>query len=305
MISLKLSINDFDFLKSFDLQIETSTDKYNKNKLNLFTLKVNSNEFDYKLLHENLLDPLIDFSLSRRIKQQYSNKPGTLTNKAKEKFVDYINNTGELGELLLYCFLETHLNAPKILSKLELKTSNNQYVNGSDGVHFLKLDNGDFQLIFGESKTIKNLTSAITEAFKSIHEFKNETNSKGHNKSGIQYEKSLINDQLIKEALNDDELGFIEKIIYPSRENNFNVDDAFGIFIAYELTINDADKRLPNDEFRDMISQKICAEVAEKFEHIENKITDYKLFGHNFYIYILPMTNLKETKVSIQEGLFR
>lgn len=302
---MDLSINGFDFLKSFDLQIETSTDSYKKNKLNLFTLKVNANEFDYNLLHENLIDPLIDFSVSRRIKQQYRNKPGTLTKKAKEKFVDHLNNTGELGELLLYCFLESHLKAPKILSKLELKTSNNQYVNGSDGVHYLKLANGDFQLIFGESKTIKDLNSALTAAFKSIYDFKNEINSKGKSKSGIHYEKALINDHLIKEVLEPDELAFIEQIIYPTRENEFNVDDAFSVFVAFEITIDENDKKLPNDLFRELISKKICDEVTKKFDHIESKIAEYKLFGHNFYIYILPLTNLQETRISIQEGLFR
>jgi hypothetical protein len=42
-----------------------------------------------------------------------------LSQKARGKFIDYINNKGgELGELLLYCFLESHLKAPKILSNI-------------------------------------------------------------------------------------------------------------------------------------------------------------------------------------------
>ena len=55
-------------------------------------------------------------------------------------------------KLLLFCFLESQLKAPKILSKLELKTTSGLYVNGADGVHFLKLEDGNYQLIFGESK---------------------------------------------------------------------------------------------------------------------------------------------------------
>ena len=64
----------------------------------------------------------------------------------------YKRQDGELGELLLFCFLESQLKAPKILSKLELKTTSGLYVNGADGVHFLKLEDGNYQLIFGESK---------------------------------------------------------------------------------------------------------------------------------------------------------
>src|SRR5699024_1508716 len=145
---------DFDFLNSLEHLSRHCLDKHNNNKLVLFILKINADEFDYATLNENLLDPLIDFSLSIKIRDKYADKPEALAAKAREKFVDYIHNKGELGELLLYCFLESHLNAPKVLSKLELKTSTNHYVNGSDGVHFLKLSNGNYQLIFGESKTI-------------------------------------------------------------------------------------------------------------------------------------------------------
>ena len=117
-------------------------DEYGKNCLNLFILKINSNEVDYDLLINMLVDPLIDFSISRVVKDKYSSRPGMLSKKAREKFVEYTRNNGELGELLLFCFLETHLGAPKVLTKLELKTSTSHYVNGADGVHFLKLDDG-------------------------------------------------------------------------------------------------------------------------------------------------------------------
>jgi hypothetical protein len=50
---------------------------------------------------------MADFSLSRMIKEKYKDRPVELSKKAREKFIDYINNKGgELGELLLYCFLE-------------------------------------------------------------------------------------------------------------------------------------------------------------------------------------------------------
>ena len=156
---MDLSIGDFDFLDAFDNLGSFEIDEYGKNRLELFSLKINSNEFNIKILEELLIDPMVDYALSRTVKEQYKNKPATLTRKAKEKFIDYVRNKGELGELLLYCFLETHLQAPKVLSKLELKTSTSHYVNGSDGVHLLKLDNGDYQLIFGESKTCLLYTS--------------------------------------------------------------------------------------------------------------------------------------------------
>lgn len=296
---MDLSIRDFDFLDSFEYLWSEDADDYGKNKLNLFILKINANEFNYKLLQQNLLEPLLDFSVSRKVKNDYKNKQMTLSIQARERFVEHIRNTGELGELLLYCFLETHLKAPKILSKLELKTSTSHYVNGSDGVHFLKLENGDFQLIFCESKTVEDLTSAMTQAFQSINNFINEINEKGNEKSGIGYERSLISNNLVKETFCEEEKAFITNIIYPKKENDFEVDDAFGILVGFEVEISKEDKKLPNSLFREKVKQKIDKEVRKRIPHIKKKIDEYELWGYNFYIYVLPFTELDESRKSI------
>lgn len=253
---MELSINGTDFLNSFDHLESYVLDEHSKNKLELFVLKINANEFDYDTLIDNLVDPVIDYALSRKVRERYSGKSGTLARKAREKFIDYLRNKGELGELMLYCFLETHLKAPKILSKLELKTSTSHYVNGADGVHFLKLDNGNYQLIFGEAKTIQGLTAAFSDAFKSIYEFKNSLSAKGGNKSGLPYEKSLVSDSLEKEEFSEEEINFIRSVIIPRKESDFEVDDAFGIFIGYELSVKTEDKSLSNDKFREKYNLK-------------------------------------------------
>lgn len=300
---MELSIQDQSFLDSFEHVKEYDIDEYSKNKLNLFMLRVNANEFDYNTLIENLLDPVISFSVSRNVQSNYANKPAKLHKKAVEKFVNHCRNTGELGELLLYCFLECHLKAPKILSKLELKTSTSMYVNGADGVHYLKLPNGNYQLIFGESKTIKDLSDAINSAFKSIFEFKNEINSNGNEKSGINYEKSLISDNLMKESFSEGDIEFITKLIYPSRDSKFRVDDAFGIFIGYEFGISKEDKRLPNDQFVELLKSRIDDEVKTNIGKIIKAIDDNDLIGHSFYVYVLPFTNLDSSRKKVMEGV--
>lgn len=273
-----------------------------KTKLSLFVHNVNANSFNYDLLKERLLDPLIDFSLSGKTIARLQSTPGILSKRARDKFVQNMN-TGELGELLLFCFLKTHLKAPKILSKLELKTSNKFYVNGSDGIHFLKLDDGNYQIIFGESKTINRLSDAIREALQSIYDFKNEVNSKGEEKSGISYEKTLISAHLGNELFTEDEQRVIEDLIYPKESNNFNVDNAFGIFMGYEISITEDDKNLPNEDFRNTINERIKKEIENQFNNISKKIFDLGLNGHCFYIYILPFTDLDQTREDITESI--
>lgn len=293
---MNLSIGKNYFLDSFRKIQEKDINK--KNKLNIFMININANEFDYKLLEENLRDPIISYAISRKVKEKYKDQPGTLMHKAKEKFLDYFQNDGELGELLLYCFLETHLNAAKILSKLELKTTNKKYVNGSDGVHYLRLPNGNYQLIFGESKMYTDLYEAIGEAFKSIREFKDELNSKGDEKSGISFEKGLISDNLNKEFSEDDEK-FLMDIIYPKGSNEFYVDDAFGIFIGYQIDVSKEERMLPVDEFRELIKNKIIEEIDKIEKSIETRIKNRQLEGHNFYIYIVPFTQIEQKRKEI------
>lgn len=300
---MRLSVPDTSFLDSFEHLQAIDIDEYGKNKLNLFLLKTNANEFDYDLLVRNLLEPVITFSVSRKVQEEYANKPHELVKKAISHFVNHCKNSGELGELLLYAFLECQLNAPKILTKLELKTSSSLYVNGADGVHYLKLPNGNYQLIFGESKTINDPATAIREAFSSIFDFKNEVNSKGEKKSGIQYEKSLISDNLVKETFSAEDIEFINNLIYPKRENDFQVDDAFGVFIGYEMTISADDKKLPNDVFCEKIKRTVLDEIADKLDLIKKHIEDKDLCGHCFHIYILPFTDLDIKRKDVLEKL--
>lgn len=293
---MNLSIGTNNFLDSFRKIQEKDINE--KNKLNIFMININANEFDYKLLEENLRDPIISYAISRKVKEKYKNQAGTLVHKAKEKFVEYFQNDGELGELLLYCFLETHLKAAKILSKLELKTTNKKYVNGSDGVHYLKLPNGNYQLIFGESKMYTDLYDSLGEAFKSIKEFKDEINSKGEKKSGVRYEKGLISDNLNKEFDEEDEK-FLMDLIYPKGSNEFDVDDAFGIFIGYQINVTTEERKLSPDDFRELIKNKIINEIDKIEKSIETRIKNKQLEGHNFYIYIVPFTEIENTRKEI------
>ena len=296
---MNISLENTDFLNSFDLLLETTIDKHQRDRLNLYVLKINANEFNYNNLQEELVDPMIDYAVSREVKKQYSNRPGALSKKAREKFKEYSKNDGELGELLLFCFLEAHLKAQKILSKLELKTSTILYVNGADGVHFLELEDGNYQLIFGESKMYKDISMAFDKALKSLYEFKNEINENGESKSVINYEKSLISDNLSKETFSEEEKKFLKALVYPCENQRFYVDDAFGIFVGFEIEVSEDEKELPNSKFRELIHKRIIDNVEKCIKNIGDKIRNYDLQGHDFYIYVVPFTDIDSSRKEI------
>lgn len=272
-------------------------------RIEIFCFPINAKRFDKDRVIEGLFESVIEFSLSRKTQDQYKGKHRTLNKLAVDKFKEWKNNTGELGEFLLFCFLEGHLNAPKILSKLELKTSNKLYVNGSDGVHFLNLRDNQFQLIFGESKLEKELTDGLRDAFKSIYHFINEINEKNDKKSGINFERSLISSNLDKEIFTNEEKELITKIIYPIQGDDApSVDDSFGIFVGFEMDIEEARKTKSKVEFNQFVEEELKLKLNNQIQNITNYIEKYDLYGYTFYIYVLPFAKLDEDRKTILEG---
>ena len=136
-----------------------------------------------------------------------------------------------------------------------------------------------------------------------IYNFKNGINDKGNQKSGIQYEKSLISDNLFKEAFSDEERDFLESLIYPTKNRNFDVDDAFGIFIGFQIDVSDEEKGMPTADFRKLVKSRVDDEVSKCLTSIQQKIVDNKLQGHNFYIYVLPFTDINSKRKKIMEAI--
>ena len=296
---LNTSINS-SFLDLFHNELECEVEDTNS-KLNLRILKIENNQFCYPDLVKELSNAICSFSLSRKEFQDFEKgkKYGEMNAKALNRLRDYSVNDGEAGEILLFCFLESHLGAPKILTKLELKTSSNDYVKGSDGIHLLKLDAKNFQLIFGESKLEASLTDSLTSAFKSISEFIT------RDKNNIQYEMGLINSHLCKEALSEEAYQFIKSVIFPSANDPDPIqkDNAFAIFAGFDITISDDEKKMKNNEFRTLIRNRVKQEVEKRKAHIAKKIREYNLFNYMFYLYVFPFMDLDKTRKKIIEDL--
>jgi uncharacterized protein DUF1837 len=269
------------------------------NKLNVFTLKVKNNAFAYDELVKLLSNHLYHFALSRTEVQKLidAKEYSTLVKNAQEKLRVYSANEGELGEILLYCLLESHLGAPKILTKLEIKTSNNDYVKGADGVHLLKLTDNDFQVILGESKLNSDLQKGVYEAFGSLLKLIKDNKK-------LDFEIGLINSQLVKEAFNKDLYDYLKKIIIPNaREDKINTDYSFGIFLGFDIEIKKTEVNKSNTEFRTHIRDKIKKQIQDITDSINFQINKSEFIGYDFYIYIVPFSNLQTKRKDIIKEL--
>ena len=90
-------------------------------------------------------------------------------------------------------------------------------------------------------------------------------------------------------------------LLYPEDKPNTNIalDDAFSIFVGYEIDISEEQKKYSNDEFPVKIEEKIVTQLEGYNSKIYQLIEKYKLLGHTFYIFIMPFTNIDENRKKI------
>lgn len=206
---------------------------------------------------------------------------------------------GELGELLLYLFLEGRLGAPKILSKMELKTTRNQYIYGADGIFMHKLSGmygaTVYQLILGEAKIQNKWKKAIDSAFKSIINTLEECD----------IEKNLIATNILNETMSKEEAEKLKRLIIPSakedEEEGVFKENAFGIFLGYSIEYDDD---ISNIEWCKGVESKIKDDVREIKEYVMKKIIENDLKRYSFYIYMLPFNNAQEDRKNILKDAF-
>lgn len=222
----------------------------------------------------------------------------SLVTKAKEKLRKAENNDGELGEILLYCMLESHLKAPKLLTKLELKTAVNNYVNGADGVHLLKIDDSTYQFVFGESKLNSDLRRGIYNAFNSIN------NLLKDDLSNLRYEISLVNSNILKETETEESSTILKKLLIPTEnDEDLDIDYSFGIFLGFDIPISDEERRMKNSDFRILMNDKIEEAVRDVLTTLNDQIKKKEFVGYSFYIYVIPFSELDITRNKIIESL--
>lgn len=297
MMSIVTTV-DNEFLENFHLLYN---EKHDNNTLKFYCPYIDANSMSFESLINSLMEAAGHYCLSRRTWEEYKNKPMRLSRLVREKFRKLSSNKGELGELLMFSFLESDLNAPKLLSKMELKTNPNNYFNGADGVHYLKVSDENYQLIYGESKVYSDLKNGIKEAINSIHDFKYEKikDDESGELRGIRFEKGLLNAFITNEAFTPEDCEFVKSLIYPKASSKYNVDTAFAIFVLFNIDIDKKEKKRSSDDFRkwlfDILTQKITKMIPSILKLIEEK----ELSGHSIYFYLLPIEKLDENREHI------
>lgn len=129
-------------------------------------------ELFFKTIKEGILSNFV-FScteVEKKLGIKSKNTPEELFDRAIRKLSKHTAK-GELGELILFTLLDVYFGAPKILSKVSMKTNPRMPVFGADAVHG-QFTGDQFRLYLGEAKIHKNFKGAAKSAAGSINNAK-------------------------------------------------------------------------------------------------------------------------------------
>lgn len=269
----------------------------------IFCLKFDDFDFDYHGLWKHLRNNIGYYVYSRTQIKQYmdDDEISALAYDAiahiKEMIASGKMPTGnELGELLLYIFLEQVLNAPKLMSKVEFGNHGGVFTSESAGIHLLTADTTvPFnQIVLGTSMINGNLQAAIDSAFADAQKLKN----------GKKDERRFVESNIFAASFPNDVYDQLESIILPAESTGKKPATAFGMFLGYTLNGVSANGKSVDGYQNDVIDQ-LKADIINQAPFIESKITQYGLDGYSLYIYLLPFVDADEDKKDIMDKLLQ
>lgn len=273
--------------------ISLSTKK--PNDLRLYHVRLNEDTFSYAALISFLRGNIGRYVFDRAKRDEYIQK-----DKIESLNLDamsYIKGSGispdDLGDLLLYTFLESVLKAPKILSSYELSKTHSEK---SKAIHLLKRKETSgksfYQLVFGVSSIEEGLDTAIEKTAHVLNEIIS------HKDNNIQ----LIEGLDFSKTFSIDDAQVLKSILIPTKAGNPGPGIALGAFIGYKVNADTSVCDSP-DEYKKAIELQMEKDISSKTDFIHSILKKYGLDRHSIYLYFLPFNDPETDKGTIIDSL--
>lgn len=260
----------------------------NGEQLRLFHLAVQNNRFDHAGLVRLVRHNLGNYVFSRAEIEDYERNQSLqlVALEALERLRAHSRDP-RLGEILLYVFLEQILNAPKLLTKIELNRLSGQTHSQCDAIHLLLPDDSipAASVVLGTSSVVGDMQDAIDEAFESLVRI-------NRNHTGECY---LAEQTLFTKIFDEQDAQAIKNQLLPP--NGIKYDTAFAMFLSYEIGLDPT--AYSNHDYRIQLAQKMQVDIQAHAAYIANKISALNLGTHAFYVYIVPLDALPSDMESI------
>ena len=232
--------------------------------------------------YKEIKDELVKNGKSEASASQYIGR------KAKNKFRANKNSEniliqGQMGELLLYHFIQKCMKAVPLLRKMNIATSPDHERFGADAIHF-KIENGKNIIILGEAKTYTSkykFNEAFSDAIDSILN----TYNKHRSEVEVYVHEDFLDDEMNKIAEK-----YLNNTLKPVE-----------IQLVSIVTYNELSKINKTDE--DTIRKDIEKIIEERYKNFDNNKIDISknpILSRITYI-VFPVWDLKELAEKFQK----
>ncbi len=232
--------------------------------------------------YKEIKDELVKNGKSEASASQYIGR------KAKNKFRANKNSEniliqGQMGELLLYHFIQKCMKAVPLLRKMNIATSPDHERFGADAIHF-KIENGKNIIILGEAKTYTSkykFNEAFSDAIDSI------LNTYNKHRSEVEL---YVHEDFLDDEMNKIAEKYLNNTLKPVE-----------IQLVSIVTYNELSKINKTDE--DTIRKDIEKIIEERYKNFDNNKIDISknpILSRITYI-VFPVWDLKELAEKFQK----
>lgn len=230
--------------------------------------------------YEEIKKKLVNSGKSEAAASQYIGR------KAKNKFRANKNSEnvliqGQMGELLLYHFIQKCMKAVPLLRKMNIATSSDHERFGADAIHF-KIENDKNIIILGEAKTYTSkykFNEAFSDALDSILN----TYNKHRSELGLYVHEDFLDDEMnvvaekyLNNTLKSLEIQLVSIVTYNELSQIDKID---------ENTIRNNIKKIIEDRYRNYDKNKIDINknpILSRITYIVFPVWDLKELAEKF-----------------------
>lgn len=227
-------------------------------------------------------DPLVDYPKIVRLSEEAK----SLFIKAKS----IVQNGGEPGELILFALLEWAIRAPRMVSKMYMKTNSQMPVHGTDGIHLgYNAVSDQMTIYFGESKIFKEFSVAATSAFDSMFDLIG-------NSRQISREIEILNNLSDLEALGEPFKSRILDYInpYSESESSLNRRVVHACLLGFEYTAYKRILKLKPGDVKAEFEKQYLRRVASACRVVERHYCGKLPATANLQLFLLPFPSMAD-----------
>lgn len=278
-----------------NVPIFKSIEVNNPSRLEIYHLKLSDKTYNYAQA-SNFIHSAITSYINSRIKideVKENNEFKIQFNKSFLKFLK-LNKKDSFPNIMLYAFLESVLNAPKILSSYEITKAPKEHETFSSGIHLLPkevLKVGNNKLIFGSSNIDNDFITSIEKVFDQIVKIEKNKDE----------EINFIDENIFRYCFSTEDAKYLSSLLLPNY-GGVKPDMSFGIFIAFKYTIENKGS-LSNEDYQNELTKQLQETIKLKLPTIQNKIDSLGLKDYSFFIYLLPLEDVDSDTEKIYEYL--